>query len=95
MQRSIRLNGFQNLSEPELQYLISRYQSRYASISNISISFSERSFSGDRYVLRGRHETGYGHAYHCSIVRGCWEIEFCGKPFAWEVSSIQIEGVEF
>ncbi len=91
----VRLNEFQNLSEPEFHYLITRYHARFASICNISISFIEMLVESDRVLLKGRHETGYGYRDFCRIVRGNWEIEFHGGPCAWTVASIQIGGVEF
>ena len=93
--KRVKLNTFDNLSEPELHYLIGRYQQRYTSISSLSVSFDDKKLVNNRVLFRGRHETGYCFDSHCQIVRGLWELELAYYNEAWKVVSIQIEGVEF
>lgn len=93
--KRVRLNAFDNLSEPELHYLIGRYQQRYDSISSLSVTFSDKKLINNRVLLHGRHETGYCHESYCNIIRGKWEIELLHEDFEWRVVNIQIEGVEF
>ena len=93
--KRVKLNTFDNLSEPELHYLIGRYQQRYTSISSLSVSFVDKKLVNNRVLFRGRHETGYCFDSHCQIVRGLWELELAYYNEAWKVVSIQIEGVEF
>ncbi len=93
--KRVRLNTFDNLSEPELHYLISRYQERYNSIASLSVSFAEKKLVNNRVMFRGRHETGYCLDTHCKIIRGEWEIQLLFEHHEWRVVSIQIEGVEF
>ena len=93
--KRVKLNTFDNLSEPELHYLIGRYQQRYSSISSLSVTFLEKKLVNNRIVFRGRHETGYCFDSYCHIVRGHWELELLHERSEWKVVSIQIEGVEF
>ena len=93
--KRVKLNAFDNLSEPELHYLIGRYQQRYTSISSLAVSFVDKKLVNNRVLFRGRHETGYCFDSHCQIIRGLWEIELAYCNEAWKVVSIQIEGVEF
>lgn len=93
--KRIRLNAFDNLSEPELHYLIGRYQQRYESISSLSVTFSDKKLVNNRVLFSGRHETGYCLDTCCKIIRGTWEIELLHEDDVWRVVNIQIEGVEF
>ncbi|MFN5421758.1 MAG: hypothetical protein ACK5AO_00705 [bacterium] len=93
--KRIRLNTFDNLSEPELHYLIGRYQQRYDSISSISVTLSDKKLVNNRILFFGRHETGYCLDTYCNIIRGKWEIELLHENHDWRVVNIQIEGVEF
>jgi hypothetical protein len=91
----VRLNGLDNLSEPELHYVIGQYQEKYDSISNISITLVDRRLMDRRILIVGRHETGYCFKDHCRIVRGDWQLDLIHQRGAWVVVNIQIEGVEF
>ena len=93
--KRVRLNSFDNLSEPELHYLVDRYQQRYDSISSISVTLSDKKLVNNRFLFYGRHETGYCHENHCDIIRGNWAIELFNEKDGWRVVNIQIEGVEF
>lgn len=91
----IRLNEFDNLSEPELHYIIGRYQEQYDSISNISITLVDRKFVDRRILIHGRHETGYCFNDHCRIVRGDWQLDLIHQRGAWVVVNIQVGGLDF
>jgi hypothetical protein len=91
----IRLNEFDNLSEPELHYIIGQYQNKYDSISNISITLVDRKQEDRRILIQGRHETGYCFKDHCTIVRGDWHLDLVHHRGAWVVVNIQVEGVDF
>jgi hypothetical protein len=91
----VRVNGFSNLSEPELHYLLGRYQHKYMTIANLAISYGKRQVNGDRMLIGGRHETGYAYDGHCSIKRGDWEIEFKREKRDWKVVGIDVGGIEF
>lgn len=91
----VRLNEFDNLSEPELHYIIGRYQNKYDSISNISITLVDRKLVDRRILINGRHETGYCFKEHCTIVRGDWQLDLVHQRGAWVVVNIQVEGVDF
>jgi len=91
----VRLNKFNNLSEPELHYLISRYQKKYDSLSSISISIDEKRFRRNRLTMSGKHETGCCFEHHCEIIRGSWQMELYNQEGDWLVVSVDVEGVDF
>ena len=91
----VRLNKFNNLSEPELHYLIGRYQKKYDSLSSISISIDEKRFRRNRLTMTGKHETGCCFEHHCEIIRGSWQMELFNQEGEWLVVSVDVEGVDF
>jgi hypothetical protein len=91
----VRLNKFNNLSEPELHYLIGRYQKRYDSLSSISISVDGKRLRKNRLIMTGLHETGCCFENHCEIIRGSWRMELCSQEGEWLVVSVDVEGVDF
>ena len=90
-----RLNKFNNLSEPELHYLIGCYQKRYDSLSSISISVDEKRLSKNRLTMSGQHETGCCFEHHCEIIRGRWQMELFNQEGEWLVVSLDVEGIDF
>lgn len=91
----VRLNKFNNLSEPELHYLIGRYQRRYDSLSSISISVDEKRLRKNRLIMSGQHETGCCFEHHCEIIRGSWQMELFNQEGEWLVVSLDVEGIDF
>ena len=91
----VRLNKFNNLSEPELHYLIGRYQKRYDSLSSISISVDEKRLRKNRLIMSGQHETGCCFEHHCEIIRGSWQMELFNQEGEWLVVSLDVEGIDF
>jgi hypothetical protein len=91
----LRLNKFNNLSEPELHYLIGRYQKRYDSLSSIAISVEEKRLRKNRLTMKGSHETGCCFEHHCEIIRGKWQMELYSQEGEWLVVSVDVEGVDF
>lgn len=91
----VRLNKFNNLSEPELHYLIDRYQKKYDSLSSISISVDEKRLRKNRLTMTGNHETGCCFEYHCEIIRGGWQMELYNHEGEWLVVSVDVEGIDF
>lgn len=93
--KRVKLNHFNNLSEPKLRYVLERHQKRYASIASISLMHQEKKLLGSRLVLEGLHATGLCKEDHCQIQRGKWKVEMLRKENKWLVSGIYIEGLEF
>ena len=91
----VRLNKFNNLSEPELHYLIGRYQKRHDSLSSISISVDEKRLRKNRLTMSGQHETGCCVERHCEIIRGSWQMELFNQEGEWLVVSLDVEGIDF
>ena len=91
----VRLNKFNNLSEPELHYLIGRYQKKYDSLSSISISVDEKRLRKNRLIMTGNHETGCCFEHHCEIIRGNWQMELYNQEGEWLVVSVDVAGIDF
>lgn len=91
----VRLNNFNNLSEPELHYLIGRYQKRYSSLTNLAFSIEDKRFRSNRLTVSGFHATGCCFECHCEIIRGTWQMELYQQEGEWLVASIDLEGVDF
>jgi hypothetical protein len=95
LSKRVRLNDFDNLSEPELHYLVDRYQQRFEKIINRSFVLNSKKLVGNRLVYQGRHQTGFCFQDHCNIIRGTWQIELIPTDGEWFAVDIQIEGIEF
>lgn len=93
--KRVRLNEFDNLSEPELHYVVERYQHRFKKIVSRSIKLDSKKLLNNRLIFKGSHETGYCFENHCKIARGSWQLELIPSEGSWRVIDIQIEGVEF
>jgi hypothetical protein len=95
LSRRVRLNDFDNLSEPELHYVVDRYQQRFEKIVSKIFKFDSKKLVGNRLVYQGRHQTGFCFKDYCNIIRGSWQIELTPAEGKWFVVDIQIEGIEF
>ena len=93
--KRVRLNDFDNLSEPELHYVVERYQQRFEKIVSRSVKLDSKKLLNNRLIFRGSHETGYCFENHCKIASGSWQLELIPSDGSWRVVDIQIEGVEF
>lgn len=91
----VRLNNFNNLSEPELHYLIGQYQKKYISLSSLTFTVKDKRFRNNRLTMRGSHETGCCFEHHCEIIKGNWRMELRQQEGEWLVVSIDVEGVDF
>lgn len=95
LSKRVRLNDFDNLSEPELHYVVDRYQQRFEKIINRSFVLNSKKLVGNRLVYNGSHQTGFCFQDHCNIIRGSWQIELTPAEGKWFVVDIQIEGLAF
>jgi hypothetical protein len=95
LSKRVRLNDFDNLSEPELHYVVDRYQQRFEKIINRSFVLNSKKLVGNRLVYKGKHQTGFCFQDYCNIIRGSWQIELTPSDGKWFVVDIQIEGIEF
>jgi hypothetical protein len=91
----IKLNEYENLSEPELHYVVDRYKSKYASIMNKEFSIATKQLKNDRLHMKGLHQTIFCNQERCDIIQGNWHLELIAVQGTWRVVNIQIEGVEF
>lgn len=94
LNRRVRMNRLNNLTEPEFHYLVNQYKQRYTTIHGISIEFGERWFEMGRLILTGKHKTRYCQPLGCRNIGGEWQIEMSRIEGNWKVISIDIEGIE-
>jgi hypothetical protein len=94
LNKRVRLNEFDNLSEPELHYVVDRYQQKFEKIINNSYQIESKKLVNNRLVYRGKHQTGFCFQSHCNIISGGWQIELIPCDGSWIAVDIQIEGVE-
>lgn len=94
LNRRVRMNTLNNLTEPEFHYLVSQYKQKYTTIHGIAISFAESWFEMGRLVMTGQHKTRYCQPFGCRNVSGDWQIEMTRVDGSWKVISIDIEGIE-
>jgi|1048.fasta_scaffold00080_15 hypothetical protein len=94
LNRRVRMNRLNNLTEPEFHYLVNQYKQRFTTIHGISIEFGERWFEMGRLILTGKHKTRYCQPIGCRNICGEWQIEMSRIDGNWKVISIDIEGIE-
>lgn len=94
LNRRVRMNRLNNLTEPEFHYLVGQYKQRYTTIHGIAIDFGERWFEMGRLILTGTHKTRYCQPLGCRNISGEWQIEMSRIEGCWKVTSIDIEGIE-
>jgi hypothetical protein len=95
LNRRVRMNTLNNLTEPEFHYLVNQYKQKYSTIHGIAITFAEHWFEMGRLVMTGRHKTRYCQLVGCRNVSGDWQIEMTRIDGSWKVVSIDIEGIDF
>jgi hypothetical protein len=95
LSKRVRLNMFDNLSEPELYYVVNRYKQRCVNIINKSVSVLTKKAQGYRLVFYGNHETYCCFHDHCKIIKGNWQLEMLSQNGSWLVVDMQIEGIDF
>lgn len=94
LNRRVRMNRLNNLTEPEFHYLVNKYKQRYTTIHGIAIEFTERWFEMGRLIMTGKHKTRYCQQIGCRNISGEWQIEMTRVDGNWKVISIDIEGIE-
>ena len=91
----VKLNAYDNLSEPELHYVVDRYKSKYSLIMNRNIRIDSKRLLNNRLHMKGVHDTVFCCEDRCDIIHGVWNLELIPIHGTWRVVNIQIEGVEF
>jgi hypothetical protein len=95
LNKRVRLNSFENLSEPELYYVVNQYKKRCSSIINRHVSVKTNKMRGERLIYVGSHETYFCYDNHSRIAKGCWQLEMVPVQGTWLVVDIQVEGLDF
>jgi hypothetical protein len=95
LNKRVRLNTFENLSEPELYYVVNQHKQQCHHIFNRSISVLTNKIRGNRLIYKGIHETNFCFDQHCTISKGNWQLEMVAEHGTWKVVDIQVEGVDF
>jgi len=95
LNKRVRLNNIDNLSEPELYYVVNLHKQRCNQIFNRTISVLTNKIRGNRLIYDGIHETDFCFDDYCVISKGRWHLEMITDQGAWKVVDIQVEGVDF
>ncbi len=95
LNKRVRLNNFENLSEPELYYVVNKHKQRCNHIFNRTILVLTNKIRGNRLIYNGIHETDFCFDDYCEISKGRWQLEMIADQGAWKVVDIQVEGVNF
>lgn len=95
LNKRVRLNVIENLSEPELYYMVNQYKQRCEKIINKFVSVSSKRIVENRLIFIGHHETYCCFQDHCSIIRGNWQLDMIPENGSWHVINIQISGIDF
>jgi len=95
LNKRVRLNAYDNLSEPEFYYIVNQHKNQSNHIINRNISVLSNKIIGNRLIYRGTHETDFCFDDHCTITKGNWQLEMVAEDGAWQVVDIQVEGVKF
>jgi hypothetical protein len=95
LNKRVRLNAFENLSEPEFYYVINQHKNQSNQIISRNISVLSNKILNNRLIYSGTHETNFCFDDHCTITKGNWQLEMLAEQGAWKVVDIQVEGVNF
>ena len=95
LNKRVRLNNIENLSEPELYYVVNQHKQRCHHIFNRTISVITNKIRGNRLIYSGIHETDFCFDDYCVISKGRWQLEMISEQGTWKVVDIQVEGVNF
>ena len=95
LNKRVRLNAFENLSEPEFYYIINKHKQRSNHIINRNIAVISNKIRGNRLIYSGIHETDFCFDDDCVMSKGNWQLEMLAEQGSWRVVDIQVEGVNF
>jgi hypothetical protein len=95
LNKRVRLNAFENLSEPEFYYIVNQHKNQSNHIINRNISVLSNKILNNRLIYCGTHETDCCFDDHCTITKGNWRLEMVAEQGTWQVVDIQVEGVNF
>jgi hypothetical protein len=92
--KRVRFNEYENLSEPELYYVVNDYKQKCCQIINKSISVLTSMIRSNRLIYKGTHETYFCFHDLCRITKGYWQIELMPIEGIWLAVDIQVEGID-
>ncbi|MEY2594802.1 MAG: hypothetical protein RI965_74 [Bacteroidota bacterium] len=90
--KHLHFNEFENLSEPEFNYLMVNHNSNRSSISHCKIEFKGREIFHDKMDINGEYRLGYTHSCHCELQQGSWKVSLNNQEGNWAVNALYIDG---
>ena len=90
--KHLHFNEFENLSEPEFNYLLVNHNTKHASISHCKIDFKGREMLGDKMDINGKYRVGYTHSGYCELLQGSWKVSLSNQDGNWAVNALFIDG---
>ncbi|MEY3152830.1 MAG: hypothetical protein RLZZ49_921 [Bacteroidota bacterium] len=92
LNRRLQFNEFENLSEPEFNYLVKSYAEKKPTISQCRISIQQKKYEGGGLVLHGKYQIGFAYAAYCDLELGGWTVVLNNVDGNWAVQSLYIDG---
>ena len=92
LNRRLHFNEYENLSEPEFNYLVVNHAKNRAVVSHCRIDIKGRAITNDRMDINGRYQLGYDLSSHCELQQGGWKVTLSNQEGNWAVNSLFIDG---
>jgi hypothetical protein len=92
LNRRLHFNEYENLSEPEFNYLVKSYTENKPAISQCKISILERKYGPNFLSMHGKYQLGYAHDNHCDVRHGSWTVSLSNSQGNWSVEGLYIDG---
>ena len=90
--KHLHFNEFENLSEPEFNYLMVNHNNNRSSISHCNIVFKNREIFHEKMDINGEYRLGYSHSSHCELLQGTWKVSLNNQEGKWVVNALFIDG---
>jgi hypothetical protein len=92
LKRRLQFNEYENLSEPEFNYLVKSCAEKKPAISQCKISIQQKKYEGGGLVMHGKYQLGYAYNGYCDLQWGGWSVKLNNSDGKWAVQSLYIDG---
>ncbi len=90
--RRLHFNEFENLSEPEFNYLVINHPKYISDVGYFKIELKSREVFQNNMDIKGNYHVGYAHPCHCDLHNGNWKVSLCCMEGKWGVKALFIDG---
>jgi len=92
LKKRLQFNAYENLSEPEFNYLVKSCTEKKPAISQCRIDILHKKYEGVGMVVRGNYLLGYAGQECCDLQQGAWMVALNKTEGNWAVQSLYIDG---